>query len=93
MTSTKKTYRRRYCGWCGRGPNRCAEHGCVSDQTKIDLLRWINRGGHRWRQELRDHWTKGGDELRSLRNAVGPSGLTHINPTELQRREFDHVSR
>jgi hypothetical protein len=79
---------RRKCGWCGRGPNQCAEHGCISDPTKLLLLSWIRKEGTSWRESLRKNWKDGGNALHALQRTVGPRGLSGINPTQAQVTEL-----
>jgi len=66
------------CLYCGRKPTDCERNSCLPDEVKMELARWIKLHGVRWRFVLREHWFRDGDELRYLRNAIGPSGITHI---------------
>lgn len=66
------------CSWCGRKPDLCERNQCLPNECKVELARWIDQHGRRWRSALREHWLRDGIELRYLRNAIGPSGLTNI---------------
>ncbi len=81
------------CSWCGRKRDACERNNCVSHQVKKELAEWIGQHGVRWRAALREHWLHDGDELRYLRNAVGPTGIATIRPTKKQRDQMTSCSK
>lgn len=68
------------CRWCGRNADDCERNDCLPNEVKAELVAWTVKRGVRWRAALREHWLHDGIELRYLRNAVGPSGLSFIKP-------------
>jgi hypothetical protein len=79
--SFRGAHRQCRCLWCGkrRGTPCCP----VTGDMRVALSRFVFTldGGHRWRWRLSLAWLTGedlGDELRQLRNIVGPFGLRTI---------------
>lgn len=83
---------RKICPSCGREKFICERNDCLPDEVKAELTRWIKQHGVRWRAALREHWLRDGDELRYLRNAIGPSGIAKIRPTGIQLGEIRTVN-
>lgn len=76
------------CRWCGRNADDCERNDCLPHEVKGELITWIINHGPRWRAALREHWFHDGNELRYLRNALGPNGLSLIKPPTKEKREI-----
>jgi hypothetical protein len=47
-------------------------------ETIDELRRYVSENGRKWRAKLRAEWANGSEELRELRNTVGPSRLSRV---------------
>lgn len=80
------------CRWCGRGSVACPSRGeCLSEQEREKFVAFIEANGRSWRAKLRALWAAGSEELRQVRNIIGPSGLSRVSP--YAAKSFASVSR
>jgi len=66
------------CRWCRKWLPACRNGGCLSDETKSELVSYVAREGRTWRAKLRTEWANGSEVLRELRNTVGPRELSGV---------------
>ena len=64
------------CIWCGRGAYDSTS--CIPHEEREKLARYAVQAGRNWRSRLLESWNKESDELRYIRNSIGPSGLRRL---------------
>lgn len=77
-----RNFRQRRCRYCDKHGGDYGQHSgaCLPPEVLLELYEYAQANGSRWRSRLREEWFQGGDVLRYLRNAVGPSRLHRIKP-------------
>lgn len=73
------------CRWCTRHmAMRDVSRCLIDDKMRLELRRFAQQCGKRWRANMRKLWSAGDDAgifwMRVMRNMVGPSRLDRVRP-------------
>ena len=67
--------------------NTTARRLTLDESKQLEAFRLEH--GKRWKSKLRQLWSDGSVELRSIRNKLGPSALDRIRFVELTEKDFN----